>query len=735
MRKRPLCFVVVGLIFIQALLTKGRLIGYDQAFSFLSEDENYVAEVTGIVYKKEQKQKNQVVYLKDSQIILNDKSIQHSKIQVRIETKDHIEIGNTIKCKGNATGFQSARNPGNFNAKKYYATRGIYVQLKAEQMEILDRKVDPIRNSLFKLRVAWKSLLFDQMGERYGSIMTAMLTGEKSELDKETAKLYQQVGVSHILAISGLHMSFIGLGMYKLLRKSGQSFVSAGTESFLVLVIYTLLTGCGVSSVRALIMFLIRMVAEMTGRDYDLATSMGVTAFVMCLWEPLYLLDEGFLLSYAALFGIAVIVPCMQGYFQPKNKVTKAILSGIAIQLSLLPVLLYFYAEFSLYAVLVNSLILPGMSLVLGSGIAGSLVGIFWEEGARAVFGICKCVLWWYELLGRGVRNLPKSIVITGQPMFIGVCIYYGILCIFCYGVIQSIECKIKLKKGRITAMLVMVLSSVLTVSCVLPQRENGQLVVTMLDVGQGDGIYIKTPSGQNLFVDGGSSNVTNVGTQRIGTFLKSKGVRKLDYVMISHGDSDHKNGIEELLEEQPYGIQICNLLLPPKSVWDEGIEKLALLAKLNGTSVQEFEEGQKMEEGLFCIECLAPGKEYGGTSGNEASMVFELRYRAFRMLFTGDLEGIGEKELEQSGKLHKCSVLKVAHHGSKNSTSEQFMEEVKPSIALISSGINNRYGHPDYETLQRLKKYGCHIFQTQKKGAITLKTDGQRIQIYENLE
>ncbi len=735
MKRRPLCFVLVGLIFIQALLTKGGLIGYDQAFSFLSEDKEYVAEATGVVYKKEQNQKYQVLYLKNSQIILNNKSINRSKIQVRIATKDQIVIGNQIKVQGKATGFQSARNPGNFDLKKYYATRGIYIQLKADYVKILDNKVCFVKEILYKLRATWKNFLFCKMGDHYGSIMTAMLTGEKSELDEETSKLYKQVGISHILAISGLHMSFIGFGIYKLLRKIGKSFVIAGGESFLFLLAYTLLSGCGVSSVRALLMFVIRMGAEITGRDYDMVTSMIMSAFLMCLWSPLYVTDEGFLLSYGAVFGISVVVPSIQTYFQPKNKLSKSIISGIGIQITLLPILLYFYFELSIYSILVNSIILPGMSIVLGSGIIGSCVGIFWESGTEIAFGVCKFMLWWYEMLAKLVRNFPKSIVITGKPAFLGICFYYGLLCLFCYVIVLLDERQLRLKNKKMIVPLVFVLIGVMTLSCVLPQRTRELLSVTMLDVGQGDGLYIKTPDGGNLFVDGGSSNVTNVGEQRIAPFLKSKGVQRLDYVMISHSDSDHKNGIEELLEDQKYGIKINTLLLPPRKVWDEGFEKLALLATSNGTKVQIFEEGQTMKEGVLYIKCLAPGKQYNGKTGNEASMVFELNYLEFRMLFTGDLEGTGERELEKSGKLKKCSVLKVAHHGSKNSTSETFMEETRPAIAFISSGINNRYGHPDKETLEKLKKYGCIIFQTKKKGAITLQTDGYDTQIYENLE
>ncbi len=731
MRKRPLCFVTMGLIIVQILLTGGHFIGYDRAFSFLAEDESYVAEVVGTVYKREEKSKCQILYLKKSRIHINKKSIDNSNILVRVETKNHILIGNKIKVIGKATGFQSARNAGNFDLKKYYASRKIYMQIQADNVKILDYKVSCLKEKLAVLRKKWKNLLLEQMGEQYGNIVSAMLIGDKSELDAKTARMYKQTGIGHVLAISGLHMSFIGVGIYSILRKSGLSFVGSGIISFVFLTTYTVLTGCGVSSLRALIMFLIRMGAEITGKDYDMVTSMAVTACVMCLVRPLYLMDAGFILSNTALIGIAVVMPCIQECFPSKNKFAKALLSGIGIQITLLPVILYYYFEIPLFSIAINILVVPLMSAVLGTGIFGSLFGIFWGQGAKILFSICKFILWFYGVLCNISLKIPKSIWITGRPMFAGILIYYGSLFCFCYIVVCARSWKIKLRKKRIAGLSGVILFSTLWLSCYIPQINKNELVVTMLDVGQGDGLHIKTPTGQHLFIDGGSSNIAHIGEQRIGPFLKCNGVKKLEYVMISHSDADHKNGIEELLKDQKNGIKIGTLLLPEKKVWDEGIEELAQLANKTGTNVKIFGAGQTMTDGKIRMKCLAPGKEYQSGSGNQASMVLELKYKKFSMLFTGDIEGEGERQLENSGKLRKYYVLKVAHHGSKNSTSEKFLEKTKPEIAWISSGINNRYGHPGKETLKRLKKYGCQIYRTQKNGAVTLKTDGHKIELY----
>lgn len=258
----------------------------------------------------------------------------------------------------------------------------------------------------------------------------------------------------------------------------------------------------------------------------------------------------------------------------------------------------------------------------------------------------------------------------------------------------------------------------------------SGKLTVTMLDVGQGDGLYIKGPEGMNYFVDGGSSDVSSVGKYRIEPFLKSGGVAVLDYVFISHGDADHMNGIEELLENQKMGIRIKTLVLPPEEVQDDSLKVLARKAAGHGTRVAVMNKGDTLTEEEMKLTCMAPAQEYHGETGNAASMVLEIEFQEFDMLFTGDVEGEGEQLLGRSGQLKKYDVLKAAHHGSKNSSSEEFLEQTKPRISWISAGMENRYGHPHEETLERLDEVGSRIYSTQQCGAVTLVTDGKRLEV-----
>ena len=249
-----------------------------------------------------------------------------------------------------------------------------------------------------------------------------------------------------------------------------------------------------------------------------------------------------------------------------------------------------------------------------------------------------------------------------------------------------------------------------------------------MLDVGQGDSIFLRGPKGVTYLIDGGSSDVKEVGKYRLEPFLKSQGVGVLDYVFVSHGDGDHYSGILEMLERQTVGVKIKNLIFPSNYVRDEKLLSLVNVAKKNGiTTLVIKAEDKLIEEGLS-IRCLQPSSTENELKGNAGSMVLEVVFGEFTMLCTGDIEGEGEEALVDKLERDKYDILKVAHHGSKNSTSETLLEKIRPKIALISAGQDNSYGHPHEEVLQRLQEVKSQILCTQENGAITLNVDGNSL-------
>ena len=708
--------------------------------------------VTGMAYRVEQKETNQIIYLKQVQLQADPERKDQFKIPVKAciiydKSFTKIPIGAKIKGKGKIKLFESARNPGNFAQDFYYEKQGILCSVFAEKKIEIKAKPAPYGKLLTWLagvRSRWNQQLIEKAGKEAGGILAAILTGEKTNLDPNIKELYQKNGIGHILAISGLHVSFIGLGMYQILRKVGCPFSLAGAMSMSILVLYMLMVGSSVSVIRAVMMLSIRIGADIVGRSYDLVTALFAAAAVTVIWRPLYLKDASFLMSYGAILGILVMTPVFRCIYRGGRKILNTFLGGLGLQLFLLPVMLYFYYEFPPYSVLLNLIVIPLLTVLMGGAIGGSIFKLVGElfapvvpfaflcEGLSSIsLYVCRMILRCYQLFGEWCMELPGARIICGRPGMWQIIGYYSILFLLSFVARKLEQCERKEEqKIRQTAGISVILTAAF-ILCITNFRKFDQnLEITLLDVGQGDCIYIRTPSNKHLLVDGGSTDLKQVGKYRIEPFLLSRGVRALDYVMITHGDSDHYSGVEEMIERQIKGVKIERFMLP--AVWRENevLSHLAAKALKKHIPVGEFHPGRGIADGRCRLLCLQPGMEQSQWETNEASLVMHLSYGTFSMLLTGDVEGKGEELLCQSGKLSEITVLKTAHHGSEHSTPEQFLEQTKPKLALISAGIENVYGHPHPKLLERLKSFGIPVYNTAKSGALTVKTDGRKTTI-----
>ena len=755
MRKRPLCMVVLLFLVIQLIRIGGFQNTTDLKSSFLEEhaQNGSWVRVTGTVFRREVRANKTQIYLTDVSVHFNDQIHKEPDLLISIKQPTHqmdsqqsiqtqsnqqnpIRLGNRVFVSGTLRFFESATNPGNFDQKFYYQKQGIHCSVQGDTIQVVDQHYWKLRERLTQSKEGWKELLDTSMGPYYGGCMSAILLGEKSSLEESMKMLYQKSGIGHILAISGLHMSFLGVGCYQLFRKCGAPFWVSCFAGSLFLLLYTIMIGGGVSSQRALIMFLIRMGADLSGRNYDLLTSLSVAACVLIAQQPLYLYDSGFLLSFGAILGVAVVNPWMETL----KILPKCLRAAFSIQLVLLPIMLYFYFEIPLYSILLNLVVIPLMSVVLSAGIFGSFLTFLLPVGiGKGLLLICKWILWLYEAMAATTLKFPMGRWILGQPT-IGRCIlYYGILFGICFylsymtnkkeGALTFLRREVK--KRRVVLWAGVLLYGVLfCIGTKLGHGLPGTMKVTAVDVGQGDCFYIRTPKGLHILVDGGSTSIQKVGKYRIEPFLKSQGVEKLDYVFLSHGDEDHIGGVKELLDNPSMGVQIQTLVLPTEAVLDEKLLDLARLAQKQGTTVVTIESEEQITDGALTVQCLAPKASYIGEKGNEASMVLELRYRNFGMLFTGDLEGNGEEQLLRSGELRQTPVLKAAHHGSSNSSSEEFLDTVSPKVTLFSAGKDNSYGHPHKEVIQRLEQRQCQMYCTKEMGAIQIWTNGKKMKV-----
>lgn len=637
-------------------------------------------------------------------------------------------MGSLVVMQGDYRAFTHATNPGEFDAADYY-------QIMEQQGRLMDCRIlaqsstySAFQDTMYCVREYLSLLTEACFDEEDASVMRAMLLGEKGTLDVELKELYRQNGIIHILAISGLHLSVIGMGCYKLLGKIRLPQPVNIIFTVGIMYCYGMMTGMGISMLRAYIMFGMSLFAKLIGRTYDLLTAVTVAALAVLVQQPLYIQHSGFLFSFGAVCGIGIFLPAVEGNLLGHSRLEKIVLSGVAISVSTLPVYLSFYYEFPPYSVLLNLIVIPCMTLVLVCGLMTLfMAACFLPLGTVAAYPV-HLFLGFYEKCCNICLRLPDNKWVTGCPKMWQIVAFLGILA----GLVAWNHrlSKFYFWQGVLCALFILTIR--------LPQG----LQITLVDVGQGDCIYLTGDGGMHMLIDGGSSDKNNVADYQMIPYLKYEGVSYLDAVVVTHPDSDHISGICAMLEEAGTGdISIGTLYLPDvgEAGRNEEYHELERLAYNAGVTVQYLSVGDILHCGEVMLTCLHPDQEWEEDEPNAYSTVLYLRYGSFTALFTGDLEGEGEKLVQErlSDILPSegVTLLKVAHHGSKNSTDEAFLQTVNPRIALISSGRNNRYGHPHEELLNRLEDRDCLIYRTQESGAVTVRVRNGRVRVEEYVE
>lgn len=712
MKKRPLCLLCMILVICMCIFraSVGSWETSDVPDLPGGQAEAAPLRLTGQIYRCEYKEDKLILFLK--QTILSVDSKQKVQLKnVRISCKDReaaYEPGDRICAEGMLRSVSAPTNPGEFDAENYYGAEKVSYTMWEPKLKLQSRPAFSFLRTLARIRERLQKALATVAPKRESGVLQAMLLGEKGNLEQEVRTLYRQGGLSHSIAISGLHLGVLGMSLYRILGKCGMGTVVSGLVSSLIMGCYGMLTGAGAATLRALVMFVLMVGANILGRTYDRPTGLALAAILLLAGNPDYLFYSGFLLSFSAVSSFMI--------FQGKN----ALADGVCLYFFMAPVVLYFFYELPLFSIFLNLLVVPTLGIVLLSGLFGCLLGLISTALGSVVILPAVKLLQIYEYLCEVTGEIPGAVQIIGRPEPIRIVLYYLILAVMLWG-----YRRVRIRKRRFLVLL-----AFLPAWLVLTVRFPAGLTVAMLDVGQGDSIVISTDSGRHYLVDGGSTTKDKIGEYRLVPYLKYRGIRKLEAVFLSHPDEDHISGIMELLdliEENSTALRIGRVVLPDWRDREmfEPILQAALEAKI---PVTWMGRGESMRDGETLFTCLHPGRKDYGTRTNAGSLVLRVDYRKFSALFTGDLEGIEETGLIY--KLTDIDLLKVAHHGSKNSTGADFLKVTKPEVSLISAGENNRYGHPHLELLLRLREVGSAVYETAKGGAITLRTDGERIDL-----
>lgn len=710
--------------------------------------------VQGKIYKIENTAFGTNIYLKGVEMENGEKSVSVKRIFINTEKIPNVKIGNIIKVRGKLRQFEEAANKGNFDSRKYYLSLGFYGKIEAGTIEIINSDYSGIRQGLYELRMEiierLEKLCSDNNGifsiiNNKNGIIGAIILGDKTDIDSDIKELYSVSGIAHILAISGLHISFVGMAIYRLLRRRFRFLFSAAV-SIPVVLSFGIMSGFGISTIRAIIMFILKIIGEVLGRKYDAITAISLAGFVLLLQNPFVVCNSGFQMSFGAIIAIVLILPIVEEILNTDNKIIKVLSANFTISLVMNPILAWNYYELPTFSFLLNIVVVPLMSVVIVSSIVGIFCScIMFGFGKVVIFPGCG-ILELYTFLCNIINKSSVASIVVGQPKVTIIIVYYAILLVVLFGlknirtkytraekerniikketglVLEKKAKKERRIKGQNVKVRLACIVGFLLLNCLIYYIPNPGFYITFIDVGQGDGILIHGDNGMKVMVDGGSTSEKQVAKNCIVPYLKAEGIGTIDYSIITHTDKDHISGILEILENNNSNrIRIKNLVMPDINMKDDTYNELIEKAKLKKINVLYIKKGDTLSLGKTKIKCIYPETTTTASDKNDYCTVLSVKNKTSKILLTGDIS----KEIEEKIKddiEENYTVLKVAHHGSNYSSSEKFLKKVNPKYSIISVGKNNSYGHPGNETMERLRKQGGVIYRTDEKGGITIR-------------
>lgn len=642
-----------------------------------------------------------------------DKEYAEKKIKIKAYYDGQVEPGDILVLKGKLESPKGRKNPSDFNRQWYMYAKKQYYTMNVEQIWRYGNKKTPY-TIMHRLNKRVCDNFYKVLPEKEATLMCGMIMGDKDNIDDDVSNLYKRTGIYHVLAISGLHIGLLGAAVLWLLSFLGKT--KSRLFTLLLMTIYCIMTGASVSVTRAVIMLYILIFSKFISREYDLISSASLTGCVLLCYSPFYLFDAGFLFSFAAVFAIGAVSD-LGNIYRKYREVINTYGITIAADMATKPVTMYNFFYINPLSFLANLVLVPLMSICVGFGFVLAVMGLASEALARLVAMPVLCILKSVELLAELFTYMPCTYLVTGRPSLVLIFIYAVVLA----GVYISIE------RGSFKKLKALCGCLVVVALCgVFGKNFDNGTYVSFLDVGQGE-CAVATVDNRVLMVDGGSIS-DNVGEYTILPYLLYRGINHIDGVFVSHTDKDHINGIIDIIG----AIDIEEIYLPYGFEKDGKYKSLKEKADINNVKIKVVSEGTKINFGEnACMEVLYPPKNLELT-GNNGSMVARLQCDGDSVLFTGDVEADGEKFILTNNKAVKTDILKLAHHGSQSSNTEEMLRAVKPRCA-VASADSTLYDHPSPSVLARLDKMGIPCYITEYTGEICFKftKHGIRVETY----
>ncbi len=637
------------------------------------------------------------------------------------------EYGDKVEISGKLEELESLSNPGILSYADYLKNKGISYQIRSSRSppEVLARGGG---NPLKRVSIALKNKLIvvpqKTLPEPYSTLLSSIVFGSRAaKASADIKETYKRAGVAHLLVASGMHLGIlIGVCLF-LVRSTRLPLWPGVLLTTMVNFLYAAMTGFGPSILRAAIMAEIMLVGLLFEREKEVYTSLALAAFIILLFSPKYLFEVGFQLSFAATWSLVYVAPVINERLKAfvPSSMSITLSAAMAPVLTSVPITLFHFSQASLVAVFTNVLLLPWVGVIVILGFVSTVLGAVFLPLGELVNGSNLVLLWVANRIVITLASLPFAQVFMPPPKLPLIIGYYaglaGMVEVFRRGRFPE------LSKFRLMVICLAVIG-ILFLNAAFSNPSKG-LIVTILDVGQGDSILIETPSGRKMLVDAGEKKM---GERVVVPFLRKKGISKLDMVVLTHPHEDHVGGLPAVLDN----IRVDTVLDPGFIYRSKSYQRFLDLIERNKIKYHLARAGQVIDFAQVKAQILHPTSAFlegEDCNINSSSVVFRMHYGKFSMLFTGDNEKEGEERiLESCINSLPSTILKVGHHGSRTSTSALFLEAVNPEIAVISCGKHNKFKHPHKATLEKLKGKGN--FRTDRDGAIIIKSDGKRFSV-----
>ena len=636
----------------------------------------------------------------------------------------------------------SAENDGAFDYCTYLKTKGIFFSgyIDADSMQLCGAKELSASDMIKLFHYKCCDKIDEIVSGNIAPILKGILLGDKSNLDDETKLKLSRSGLAHVTAVSGLHVSTVSmliLALFKMFKTRRKRI--SGVLAIIFIFLFVLISGAPVSAIRAGIMTSMAIIAEFVVRKADAYTSMALAAIIIVLIWPFAAFDAGFLLSFGAVFGILLFYPRMFRIISrllPKNKnivitvinkIVSKILSifctSISAQLITAPILLYFYQEFTFWSLVSNIIIIPIMSFIMISGILLCTIGFIAKPVAILTVGFGYSFLLLLENTIDFFGKLDFGYISYGHitPFFI-----------FVYILFLSVLYLLLDKKHRKVTFIPATTIVALFIVFGIYTATDKTAEVMFINVGQGDSSCISLPRGVDILIDGGGTpsymDYYDVGLKTVKPYLLKHGVESVEYMIASHGHEDHISGLITLIDN----IKVEKLLVPSGFGKSDAAKMLIDKANEMDIPVSELSAGDVVNVSPEAqIEIFSPtesmAEELIAKEENERSLVMRVTYGENSILYTGDFGKEYEQLIIDENTQITANILKVAHHGSSNSTSSEFVKAVKPEYAFIPVG-ENEYGHPHKEVIKNLENENCIVYRADEDDDVIFKMDLNQI-------